>query len=157
MVRRQALAAGREPEGAGGGGHLQSRDVPGHAAVGGLDHAEVRLVSGLEVCLGGVEPVHARVERGANGLGRRVGAGLPIGVAAAAELDAAQADDRDGEAAQAKRTAIHAQAKRITLRMPSWASISSKPSFTSSRVSVWETNGATSMSPASERSTSSGT
>src|SRR5438477_7008603 len=41
--------------------------------------------------------------------------------------------------------------------MPSWASISSKPRFTSSRASLCETNGSTSMSPASQRSTNWGT
>ena len=36
----------------------------------------------------------------------------------------------------------------ITLRMPSWACIRSKPRLTSSRESVWEMSGSTSMSPA---------
>src|SRR5205807_253293 len=45
----------------------------------------------------------------------------------------------------------------ITLRMPSCASISSNPRFTSSSVMWWEMNGSTSMSPASHRSTSRGT
>ena len=38
--------------------------------------------------------------------------------------------------------------KPITLRMPSWASISSKPLLTSSSVIRWERNASTSMSPA---------
>src|SRR6185437_14264139 len=41
--------------------------------------------------------------------------------------------------------------------MPSWACIRSKPLFTSSSLIRWETNGSTSMSPASQRSTSWGT
>src|SRR5215218_4867946 len=44
----------------------------------------------------------------------------------------------------------------ITLRIPSCASISSKPRLTSSSVSVCDTNGSTSSSPASQRSTSRG-
>ena len=36
----------------------------------------------------------------------------------------------------------------ITLRMPSWASISSKPLLTSSSVMRWERKASTSMSPA---------
>ena len=40
--------------------------------------------------------------------------------------------------------------------MPSWASISSNPRLTSSRLSECETNGSTSMSPASQRSISRG-
>ena len=47
--------------------------------------------------------------------------------------------------------------KRSTLRMPSCASISSKPRFTSSSVRRWESSASTSISPASQRSTSSGT
>ena len=47
--------------------------------------------------------------------------------------------------------------KWITLRMPSCASISSKPRFTSASFRWWETNGSTSMSPASQRSISAGT
>ena len=43
------------------------------------------------------------------------------------------------------------------VRMPSWASISSKPRLTSSSVSRCERNGSTSISPASQRSTSCGT
>ena len=39
------------------------------------------------------------------------------------------------------------QSKVITLRMPSWASMSSKPRFTSSSLSSWEISGATSISP----------
>ena len=45
----------------------------------------------------------------------------------------------------------------MTLRMPSWASISSKPRLTSSRVRWCEMNGSTSISPASQRSISCGT
>ena len=50
-----------------------------------------------------------------------------------------------------------AQSNVITLRMPSWASISSKPWFTSSSVIRCESSDSTSISPASQRSTSSGT
>ena len=39
------------------------------------------------------------------------------------------------------------QPKVITLRMPSWASISSKPWLTSSSVSRWERSASTSISP----------
>src|SRR5206468_7778833 len=38
--------------------------------------------------------------------------------------------------------------KEITLRMPSWACMMSKPRLTSSSESVWEMSGSTSMSPA---------
>ena len=40
------------------------------------------------------------------------------------------------------------QLNSITLRIPSWASISSKPRLTSSSVIRWEMNGSTSISPA---------
>jgi len=43
---------------------------------------------------------------------------------------------------------VHDYAKSITLRMPSWASSSSKPRLTSSSVSLFDTSGATSRSPA---------
>src|SRR5689334_7035078 len=49
------------------------------------------------------------------------------------------------------------QPKPITLRIPSWASISSNPRFTSARVMWCDTNGSTSISPASQRSISAGT
>src|SRR3954468_12432569 len=45
----------------------------------------------------------------------------------------------------------------MTLRIPSWASMSSKPRLTSSNPMVRDTSGATSISPASQRSTSWGT
>src|SRR5439155_6239298 len=45
----------------------------------------------------------------------------------------------------------------ITLRIPSWASISSKPRLTSSSVMLCERKGSTSISPASQRSISCGT
>src|SRR5205823_3793394 len=48
-------------------------------------------------------------------------------------------------------------ANPITLRMPSWASINSKPRLTSSSVMVCERKGSTSISPASQRSISCGT
>jgi hypothetical protein len=47
----------------------------------------------------------------------------------------------------ADRIAVHA-AKSMTLRIPSCASISSKPRFTSSSVSLCETNASTPISPA---------
>src|SRR3954452_24239905 len=56
-----------------------------------------------------------------------------------------------------ERIALHRYVKEITLRIPSCASISSKPRFTSSSDSLCETNGSTSISPASQRSTSCGT
>src|SRR4051812_1269906 len=71
----------------------------------------------------------------ARAFGDEVGVGKPFGV-----LDAL--DDH---------------ANSITLLMPSWASMSSKPRLTSSSVIRWETNAPTSMSPASARSTYCGT
>ena len=53
--------------------------------------------------------------------------------------------------------ALEQHQKEITLRMPSCASISSKPRFTSSSVMRCEMNDSASMSPASQRSTSIGT
>ena len=44
-----------------------------------------------------------------------------------------------------------------TLLIPSCASMSSKPRFTSASLILWEMNGSTSISPASQRSTSCGT
>ena len=60
-------------------------------------------------------------------------------------------------AMRANGLALYAQPKVITLRMPSCASISSKPWLTSSSVSRCESSASTSISPASQRSTSSGT
>src|SRR6185436_3979403 len=71
----------------------------------------------------------------AGALGDEVSVGKPLGV-----LDAL--DDH---------------ANSITLRMPSCASMSSNPRLTSSSVIRWDTNAATSMSPANARSTYSGT
>src|SRR6185312_11179211 len=45
----------------------------------------------------------------------------------------------------------------ITLRIPSWASISSNPRLTSSRLILWEMKGSTSISPAIAFSTKTGT
>jgi leucine dehydrogenase len=56
------------------------------------------------------------------------------------EITTAAAADREGRGAD--------QPKSMTLRMPSWASISSKPRLTSSSASLCDTNGSTSMSPA---------
>ena len=55
------------------------------------------------------------------------------------------------------RTGPAPTANVITLRIPSWASISSKPWLTSSRLIRCESRASTSISPASQRSTSSGT
>ena len=52
------------------------------------------------------------------------------------------------DARAAARLLSPPQLNSITLRMPSWASISSKPRLTSSRVIRWEMNGSTSISPA---------
>src|SRR4029079_14982626 len=53
--------------------------------------------------------------------------------------------------------ALDDHASSITLLMPSCASMSSNPRLTSSSVIRWDTKAATSMSPASARSTNCGT
>ena len=56
--------------------------------------------------------------------------------------------DGCGRRDRPRRARLEAQAKRISERIPSWASISSKPRLTSLSESVCETNGSTSISPA---------
>ena len=118
------------------GGELLDRDDVVRMAVG-AEHMGDRDAVALGALLQSLrqpvavdeDPVPARA------LGDEVGVGKPFGV-----LDAL--DDH---------------ANPITLLMPSWASMSSKPRLTSSRVIRWDTNAATSMSPANARSTYCGT
>ena len=91
------------------------------------------------------------VERAVGGGGRA--GGLP-GLRAGEGPGAGNRPRRDGAGRRAGPAAhrlaglTSSPSNRITLRMPSCASISSKPRFTSSRVSWWEMNASTSISPA---------
>ena len=116
------------------------------AAVIGVPHDELGEEVGAAVVLKEGEDADAdAIKRVRQGRGGRLQVPAPgvVHGRAAEGPDGQDPQARDRGAGQRRR--LTAQPNPITLRMPSWASISSKPLFTSSRVSSWEISGSTSM------------